>query len=176
LESAGPIAPKTPIGEIFMDLFTCLHVLISLVGIFSGFVVVFGMIGDRPLPGWTATFLSTTVATSVTGFMFPVHHFMPSHAVGTVSLIVLTFTLLARYKFDLAGAWRRTYAVTAVIALYLNVFVLVVQAFLKIPALHALAPNGKEPPFAAAQGTVLIVFVALGIAAARKFRAPPELS
>lgn len=153
-----------------MTLFTVVHVLISLVGIVSGFVVVAGMIANKPLPGWTSVFLATTVATSVTGFMFPVHHFMPSHGVGIVSLIVLTFTLLARYLFKLEGGWRKIYAVTAVVALYLNTFVLVVQSFLKIPALHALAPNGNERPFAVAQGAVLVVFVALGIFAARKFK------
>jgi hypothetical protein len=156
-----------------MTFFTLLHVLISLVGIVSGLVVVFGMIGGRPLPGWTSLFLWTTVATSVTGFLFPVHRFMPSHGVGIVSLVVLTFALLGRYAFGLSGGWRKTYALTAVAALYLNVFVLVVQLFLKIPALHALAPNGNEPPFAAAEGAVLVVFIVLGFAAARGFRAPP---
>jgi hypothetical protein len=153
-----------------MGLLTLLHVLISLAGILTGFVVVFGMLGAKPLPCWTAAFLWTTAATSATGFLFPVHHFMPSHAVGIVSLFVLTFTLIARYPFRLMGGWRTTYAVTAVTALYLNVFVLVVQLFLKVPALHALAPNGNEPPFALAQGAVLVVFVALGIAAVRKFK------
>jgi uncharacterized membrane protein YozB (DUF420 family) len=158
-----------------MTLFTGIHVLISLVAILAGFVVVFGMIGGKPLPSWTALFFWTTVATSVTGFMFPVQHFMPSHAVGILSLLVLTLTFLGRYVFKLSGAWRKTYAITAVIALYFNVFVLVVQLFLKVPALHALAPNGNEPPFGIAQGTVLVVFVALGIAAAKRFRAtqPP---
>jgi hypothetical protein len=155
-----------------MVLFTGIHVAISLAGILSGFAVVLGMIGDRPLPCWTSFFLLTTLATSVTGFMFPMHRFMPSHGVGIISLIVLTFTLLARYRFKLEGAWRKTYAVTAVIALYLNVFVLVVQSFLKIPALHTLAPNGNEPPFAMVQGAVLVLFIALGIAAALKFKAP----
>jgi hypothetical protein len=154
-----------------MTLFTYIHVLISLVGIFSGFIVIFGMMGGRPLPRWTAVFLAATVATSVTGFMFPIRQFTPAIGTGIVSLIVLTFTLLARYRHGLAGGWRRTYALTAVFAQYLNVFVLVVQSFLKIPALHALAPNGNEPPFAAAQGVVLIAFIGLGIAAARGFRA-----
>jgi hypothetical protein len=155
-----------------VTLFTLLHVLISLAGILSGCEVVVGMIRDKTLPCWTSIFLWTTVATSVTGFMFPVHHVMPSHRVGIVSLVVLTFTILARYRFKLAGGWRKTYVITAVIALYLNVFVLVVQSFLKIPALHALAPHGNEPPFGAAQGAVLVVFVALGIAAAKDFKAP----
>jgi hypothetical protein len=159
-----------------MSLFTLFHVLISLVAIFSGLVVVAGMIGDKPLPGWTWLFLLTTAATSVTGFLFPVHHFMPSHGVGIVSLVVLAVAFPARYTFGLSGGWRRTYALTAVIALYLNVFVLVVQAFLKIPALHALAPNGNEPPFAAAQGAVLVLFIALGVAAARGFKGAAGVS
>ena len=152
-----------------MALFTLLHVLISLVGIFSGFVAVAGMIGNRPLPSWTWVFLLTTAATSVTGFLFPVHHFMPSHGVGILSLLVLAVAIPARYTFKLSGGWRRTYAVTAVIALYFNVFVLVVQAFLKVPALHALAPNGNEPPFAAAQGAVLVLLIVLGVAVIRSF-------
>ncbi len=153
-----------------MTLFTSFHVRISLVGILAGFVVVFGMIGGKPLPCWTGVFLLTTAATCVTGFMFSVHHFMRSHAVGTLSLVVLMFTFLTRHAFKLAGAWRKTYAITAVIALYLNVFVLVVQLFLMVPALHALAPNGNEPPFGMVQGAVLVVFVALGIAAAKRFK------
>jgi hypothetical protein len=159
-----------------MVLFTSFHVLISLVGILSGFVVVLGMIADNPLPFWTGIFLWTTVATSVTGFMFPVHHFMPSHGVGIVSLLVLAVVFLARHRLMLSAAWRRTYAITAVFALYLNVFVLVVQLFLKIPALHALAPNGDEQPFALAQGAVLLLFVILGIAAAKRFKAPVAYS
>lgn len=155
-----------------MTLFTQFHVLISLVGIVSGFVVVIGMIRNRALPCWTSIFFWTTVATSVTGFMFPVHHFMPSHAVGIISLVILSFTYLARYRHALAGGWRKVFAITAVLALYLNVFVLVVQSFLKIPALHRLAPNGNEPPFGAAQGSVLVVFLALGIAATKDFKGP----
>jgi hypothetical protein len=152
-----------------MELFTLFHVLISLIGIVSGFVVVFGMIGNRLLPGWTKTFLYTTIATSVTGFMFPVHHFMPSHAFGIISLVVLPFTLVAYYKHLPLGGWRKTYVLTAIFALYLNTFVLVVQSFLKIPALHALAPTGTEPPFGIAQGVLLVLIVVLGIAAVRKF-------
>jgi hypothetical protein len=163
-------APRSNKG-ISMELFTLFHVLISLVGIVSGFVVVFGMIGNRLLPGWTATFLYTTIATSVTGFMFPVRHFMPSHAFGIISLVVLPFTLVAYYKYLPLGKWRKTYVLTAVFALYLNTFVLVVQSFLKVPALHALAPNGNEPPFGIAQGVLLVLFVVLGIASVRRFHA-----
>jgi hypothetical protein len=105
----------------------------------------------------------------VTGYFFPVHKFMPSHAVGIVSLIVLAIALLARYRYSLAGGWRRTYAIAAVVAQYLNFFVLIVQLFLKVPALHALAPTGTEPPFQIVQLTALVLFVVLGTRAAMKF-------
>src|SRR5207253_1791059 len=120
--------------------FTFVHVLISLVGIGSGFVVLFGLLAGKRLNGWTALFLATTVATSVTGFGFPFDHLLPSHKVGIISLLVLAIAILARYVFHLAGAWRRIYVVSASVALYLNVFVGVVQAFEKVPALKELAP------------------------------------
>jgi hypothetical protein len=151
--------------------FTLVHVLLSLVGIGAGFVVLFGLIAGKRLEAWTAIFLATTVATSVTGFGFPFDHLLPSHKVGIISLVVLLITLLARYAFHLAGAWRRVYVITAVIALYLNTFVGVVQAFLKVPALNALAPTQAEPPFAIAQGIVLVLFIVLGTLAAKRFRA-----
>ena len=151
--------------------FTLVHVLLSLAGIGAGFVVLFGLIAGKRLDAWTAVFLATTVATSVTGFGFPFDHLLPSHKVGIISLVVLTFTLLARYAFHLAGAWRRVYVITAVIALYLNTFVGVVQSFLKVPALNALAPTQAEPPFAMAQGIVLLLFIVLGTLAAKRFRA-----
>jgi hypothetical protein len=147
------------------------HVLISLAGIGSGFVVVFGLLAGKRLDGWTALFLATTVATSVTGFGFPFDHLLPSHVVGIVSLFVLALGIVARYPLHLAGAWRRVYVICSVIALYLNVFVLVVQAFRRVPTLQALAPTQSEPPFGAAQGLVLIAFVALGVFAAIRFRA-----
>ncbi len=155
---------------VAMSGMTLVHVLLSLVGIVSGFVVVFGMLSAKRLDGWTLLFLITTVATSATGFLLPAPHFLPSHAIGILSLIVLAIAILGRYKFHLAGGWRRTYAITAVIALYFNVFVLVVQLFLKVPSLHELAPTGSEPPFAIAQGLVLVLFVVLGVLAAKKFR------
>jgi len=158
---------------MILSAFTFFHVVISLVGIASGFVVVYGLLTSKRLDGWTALFLSTTIATSVTGFLFPVHHFMASHAVGIVSLIVLTFSVLARYRFRLEGGWRRTYAVTAVIALYLNCFVLIVQLFLKVPALKELAPTQTEPPFVIAQSAALLLFTFLGIRAAMKFHSEP---
>jgi hypothetical protein len=131
---------------------------------------MFGLFAGKRLDGWTAIFLVSTVATSVTGFLFPFHRFLPSHGVGIVSLIVLAVAILARYTFDLAGAWRRTYVISAMISLYLNVFVLVAQLFQKVPALKAMAPTQSEPPFLVAQLVVMAVFVALTIAAALRFR------
>ena len=153
-----------------LSTFTILHTAISLVGIVSGVVVVFGLLSGKRLDGWTALFLLTTVLTSVTGFMFPFDHLLPSHKVGMISLVVLAFALVARYSIRLAGGWRRTYVLTAVMALYLNVFVLVVQSFLKVPALHALAPTQQEPPFLVAQLIVLAIFIWLAIAAVKGFR------
>src|SRR5256885_15866732 len=143
--------------------FTIVHVLISLVGIASGLVVVFGLLTRKKLDGWTALFLATTVATSVTGFAFPFDHLLPSHKVGIISLVVLAVAILARYAFHLSGAWRRIYVVGAVVALYLNVFVAIVQAFQKVPALKAMAPTQSEPPFLVTQLVVMALCVALGI-------------
>lgn len=151
-------------------IFTLVHVLISLGGIFAGFVAVFEMIGGKSLNGWTTWFLGTTVATSVTGFMFPVDRFMPSHGVGIISMIVLALAYFALYRRRLAGGWSKTYVITAVLALYLNFFVLVVQLFGKIPALKALAPTQSEPPFAIAQTVTLIGFIVLGVLAVRGFK------
>jgi hypothetical protein len=145
-------------------------VVISLIGIVTGLVVVLGMCRSQPLPTWTAAFLATTVLSSVTGFGFPFEKLMPSHVVGVFSLIVLVLALLGLYRFHLAGGWRATYVVASVVALYLNSFVLVVQSFLKIPPLTALAPTGTEPPFAVAQLAVLALYVVLGAVAVRSFR------
>jgi hypothetical protein len=150
--------------------FTFAHVLISLVGIVSGFVVLLGLLTAKRLEGWTSIFLVTTVATSVTGFGFPIDIILPSHIVGIISLVVLAVAIIARYAFRLAGPWRVVYVLGAGIALYLNVFVLVVQLFQKVPALKALAPTQSELPFAITQGAVLVVFVVLIIAAAVRFR------
>ena len=149
--------------------FTLLHVIISLVGIASGAVVLFAMIGDRPSRAWTALFLATTVLTSATGFLFHSASFGPPHVVGVISLVVLAVALLALYGQHLGGVWRPVYVICAVIALYLNVFVGVVQAFQKIPALNALAPKGSEPPFLAAQLVVLIGFIGFGYLAVKRF-------
>jgi hypothetical protein len=154
-----------------MPPLTFVHVLISLIGIATGLVVVFGMLRGNPMNGLTAVFLITTVLTSATGFILPAPHFLPSHAIGILSLIVLATAIAARYRYHMAGAWRRIYVIAAVIALYFNVFVLVVQSFMKVPALHDLAPTQSEPPFAVAQGAVLLLFVVLGILAAKRFRA-----
>lgn len=153
-----------------MSTLTLIHVLISLVGIVSGFVVAFGLLGGKRLDGWTALFLITTVLTSVTGFLLPAHKLMPSHIVGAISLVVLAIAIFARYVRHLARGWRSTYVVSSILALYFNVFVLVVQSFMKVPALKALAPTQSEPPFAIAQGLVLLLFIVLGIAAVKKFR------
>ncbi|MGA9896614.1 MAG: hypothetical protein WBQ09_00815 [Terriglobales bacterium] len=150
--------------------FTQVHVVISLIGIVSGLIVVFGMLKGKLLHGWNGLFLLTTVLTNVTGFFFPFEGFKPSYVVATISLVLLAIAILARYAQHLAGGWRRTYVISAVIALYLNCFVLVVQSFLKVPALHALAPEGKEPPFLAAQIVVMAIFIGLGVSAAKKFR------
>lgn len=147
-----------------------IHVALSLIGILTGLVVLYGLVTDRPLAGWTAIFLATTILTSVTGFPLPPFGFDPPRAVGTLSLVLLAIAVLALYAFKLRGAWRWAYIVTAVAALYLNVFVGVIQAFLKVPSLHALAPTQSEPPFTVTQGVVLVIFVALGIAALRQFR------
>jgi hypothetical protein len=149
--------------------FTLLHVLISLTGIGSGFIVVYGLLTGKRLDGWTAIFLATTVLTSLTGFLFPVEHLLPSHVVGVISLVVLAVAILARYALHLAHAWRWIYVVCAVLALYLNSFVAVVQSFLKVPALKALAPTQKEPPFLIAQLIVMALFIVLGTFGVKKF-------
>jgi hypothetical protein len=149
--------------------FTLLHVALSLVGILAGFVVVAAMFGSKTVNGWTALFLITTVLTSVTGFLFPVDKVLPSHIVGVVSLAVLIIAIVAFYGAHLARSWRWIYVAAAVISLYLNVFVLVAQAFLKVGFLNALAPTGSEPAFIIAQVIVLAIFIALGIKAVRSF-------
>jgi hypothetical protein len=146
------------------------HVLLSLVGIVTGLVVARGMLRSDRMPRWTDAFLATTVLTSVTGFFLPATKFLPSHATGILSLLILAVTLYAWYGKKLAGSWRWIYVATAIAALYLNVFVGVVQAFLKIDPLKALAPQQNEPPFIAAQAVVLIAFVVLGVVAAKRFR------
>ena len=149
--------------------FTLVHVIISLIGIATGLIVLFGMWVSSRMPAMTAVFLITTILTSVTGFFFHSKAFGPPHIVGVISLVVLAFTLLGLYVFKLAGAWRWIYVSTAVVALYLNVFVAVVQSFQKIPFLNQFAPQGNEPPFAVAQGIVLVLFILAGWRAVKKF-------
>jgi glucose-6-phosphate-specific signal transduction histidine kinase len=156
-----------------LSAFTAVHVIISLIGILSGIIVVAGMLSAKGMNGMTALFLLTTVLTSVTGFGFPFTHLLPSHKVGIISLVVLAIAILARYSFHMAGQSRWIYVVTALIALYLNVFVLVVQGFEKVPALHALAPTQSEPPFLVAQLVVLALFIVLTILAVGKFHPDP---
>jgi hypothetical protein len=153
-----------------MTTYTLIHVVISLIAIAAGFVVLAGLLKSRRLDAWTALFLVMTTATSLTGFGFPFVRLLPSHIVGAISLVVLAVAVLARYSYHMAGGWRVAYVVTAVAALYFNVFVLIVQTFQKVPALAALAPTQSEPPFAITQVIVLIAFLALGYLAVVKFR------
>ncbi len=153
-----------------MTTFTFIHVLISLIGIVSGFVMLRGLLTSHRMDGWTLLFLVTTVATSATGFGFPFNGFTPAIGVGILSLVILAITIAARYGFHLAGGWRRVYVIGAVASLYFNTFVLVVQLFQKVPALHALAPKGSEPPFAIAQGVVLLFFIVTGTLSVKRFK------
>jgi hypothetical protein len=153
-----------------LTVFTAIHVLLSLVGISSGLVVLVGLRSANPMNGWTLLFLASTLATSITGFFFPFHGFTPAIGVGIISVAILAAAITARYRFHLTGAWRWIYVVGAVAALYFNSFVLVAQAFLKIPALHALAPTGSEPPFALAQGILLVFYLVAGFLAVKGFR------
>jgi hypothetical protein len=149
---------------------TLIHVVISLIGIVSGLAVTYGLLRSQRMDGLTSIFLVTTVATSVTGYFFPFHKLLPSHILGAISLVLLAFAIAGRYKFHLAGAWRRIYSVTAVLSLWLNVFVLIAQLFMKVPALHPLAPTGSEPPFLISQTVVMVIFIALAVLAAKNFR------
>jgi hypothetical protein len=151
---------------------TNLHVVISLIAIASGIIVMFGLLGSNRMPGLTAIFLLFTILTSATGFLFPFTVLLPSHMVGILSLVLLAIACIALYGMKLSGAWRWIYAVTAMVSLYLNVFVLVIQAFLKVPALTALAPGNPPsgPVFGVVQGVVLVFFVIVIIGAVRRFR------
>jgi hypothetical protein len=155
-----------------LSAFTTLHVIISLIAIVAGLVVMFGMLGSNRMPGLTAIFLLLTILTSVTGFMFPNNTVTPGIVVGILSCILLAIACIALYGMHLAGAWRWIYVVTALASLYLNVFVLVIQSFLKIPVLHELAPGNPPagPAFAVVQGIVLVFFVIVTIGAWRRFR------
>ena len=153
-----------------MDAFTKIHVVISLVGIFTGLVVIFGLARGKFCGGWNGVFLAMTALTTGTGFMFPIHGFTPALGLGLISIPVLALAYLSLYAKKLAGSWRGTFVITSVLAQYFNCFVLVVQSFQKIPSLHALAPTQQEPPFAIAQGAVLLLFLVLGILSFKRFR------
>jgi hypothetical protein len=157
-------------GFISLSLYTTIHVIISLVAIFTGFIAVFEMISSKRLGLWNAIFIWTTIATSVTGFGFPLTGITPGIIVGVISLVLLAAALAALYGQHLARSWRWIYVVTAIGALWFNVFVLIVQSFQKIAFLKALAPTQAEPPFQAAQGAALVLIVVLGFLALRKFR------
>jgi hypothetical protein len=157
-----------------MVIFTALHVLISLIGIVSGFVVIAAFVGNTRVTRTTHVFLASTVATSVTGFGFPFPPILPAHIIGALSLVLLAPALYAWYGRGLAGVWRPTFIITAVIAQYFNVFVLIIQSFLRVPALKALAPTQSEPPFVIAQAITLLAFITLGVLSVRRFRPQPE--
>jgi hypothetical protein len=165
---AYPIEPASE-RTLSMSTFITVHVILSLIGIASGLVALFSMIGGKRPDVWTAVFLATTVLTSVTGFPIPPFGLDPPRIVGILSLIMLAAAVPALYVFGLAGPWRWLYIVTATIALYLNSFVGVVQSFQKISFLNQLAPTQSEPPFAVAQATVLLLYIVLGVLAVRRF-------
>jgi hypothetical protein len=153
-----------------LPAFTALHVVISLIAIGTGAVATFGMARGRYLSAATVIFLTTTLLTSVTGFLFPSAKVTPAHAFGVVSLLALALAVPALYRFELAGAWRGVYVVCALLVLYLNAFVLIVQAFQKIPFLNVYAPTGSELPFAIAQLLLLADTLTGGVLAWRRFR------
>jgi hypothetical protein len=164
-----------------LSTFVTVHVIISLVGIVAGIIVMFGLLTSSRMPGLTAIFLLFTILTSATGFLIsPLlsEKLLPSHMIGILSLVLLAIACVALYGMKLSGAWRWIYAVTALLSLYFNVFVLVIQSFLKVPALHALAPSvpPSEPPFAVVQGIVLVFFVIVIIGAVRRYRPTPTFA
>jgi hypothetical protein len=164
-----------------LSTFVLAHVIISLVGIAAGFIVMFAMLGSNRMPGLTAVFLLLTILTSATGFLIPPLLFeklLPSHMIGVLSLILLAIACYALYGQKLSGSWRWIYVLTALLAQYFNVFVLVIQSFLKVGPLHALAPSvpPSEPPFAIAQGIVLVFFIIVIIGAIRRFHPAPQFA
>jgi hypothetical protein len=164
-----------------LSTFVLVHVIISLVGIAAGFIVMFGMLGSNRMPGLTAIFLLLTILTSATGFLIPPllsEKLLPSHMIGVLSLILLAIACYALYGQKLSGSWRWIYVLTALLAQYFNVFVLVIQSFLKVGPLHALAPSvpPSEPPFAIVQGIVLVFFIIMIIGAIRRFHPAPRFA
>jgi len=160
--------------EMTVSTFTVVHVLISLLGIVSGLVVMYGLLTANRLERWTTLFLVSTAATNITGFLFPFKGVRPGIVIGVLSLILLAVAVIGRYALNLNGAWRPIYIVAASVALYFNVFVFVVQSFEKIPQLRSLAPTQKEPPFEVAQLLVLLIFVIVTGFALKRFR--PDLT
>jgi hypothetical protein len=156
-----------------LSAFTQFHVILSLIAIAAGIVVAIAMLGAKRPPALTGLFLLTTAATDITGFMFPIP-FDPADVIGIIDLVAVGIACVALYANHLKGAARWVYVSSALLALYFNCFVLVVQAFQKVPFFHQFAPTGKEPAFAAAQGVVLVAFIGLGIAALKKFRPLPQ--
>jgi len=158
---------------MFATPFTSFHTILSLIAILAGAFVIKALIDNRRPGFWTLVFLVTMIATDVTGFMFPFDKLLPSHIFGILSLVLIAVALFAHYVCHFSGAWRWIYAVTIGIAVYLNYFVLVTQLFLKVPALHALAPgapDNPEPPFLIAQGLLLVIFVWMIWRGAKNFR------
>ena len=158
-----------------LSTFTALHVVISIIGIGSGLLVAWGLLKNKRFDGATVIFLVTTVLTSLTGYLFPVKHLLPSHIVGAISLVALAIAIYARYGQHMERSWRATYVISSAISLWLNVFVLVAQSFMKVPSLHELAPNGNEPPFAISQLIVMVIFIVIAIVGVKKFH-PATLS
>jgi hypothetical protein len=159
-----------------MTPYTFIHVVISLVGILAGVVVLGGLLASKSCEVWTELFLGTTAATCITGFFFPFHGLKPSYIVGVLTLIVLAMAAVARYRHAMSGSWRLTYVIGMMLAFYFNTFVLVVQSFLKIPALNALAPTQTEPAFKLTQLVVLVLFIILGALASVRFHPAPALA
>jgi hypothetical protein len=164
-----------------LSTFVTVHVIISLIGILAGFIVMSGMLGSKRMPGWTALFLLLTILTSATGFLIPPlvsEKLLPSHMIGALSLLLLAIACFALYGQKLSGSWRWIYVLTALLAQYFNVFVLVIQSFLKVGPLHALAPSvpPTEPPFAIVQGIVLVFFIIFIIGALRRFKPAPRFA
>jgi hypothetical protein len=164
-----------------LSTFVTAHIIISLIGIVAGIIVMFGLLGSNRMPGLTAIFLLFTILTSATGFLIPpllTETLLPSHMIGILSLLLLAIACIALYGMKLSGAWRWIYVMAAMVSLYLNVFVLVIQSFLKVPALHALAPSvpPSEPPFAIVQGIVLVFFIIVIVGAVRRYRPVPTFA
>jgi hypothetical protein len=155
---------------MILQIYTIIHTLISLVAIFTGFIVLFGLLSSERLDGWTKWFLISAVATTVTGFFFPFHGLTPAFKLGIISAVILAITIYARYFKNLSGPWRWLYAAGAVTSLYFNVVVLIVQSFEKVPALYSFAPTQTEQPFKVTQLVALALFMLFTIVAAIRFR------